>query len=56
MAHHRRKMRARLNANQRDALISFTFPCGAGYLRALCRGRFLAQICEAMIKRAVAVK
>ena len=39
---------AKLNANQRDALISFTFNCGAGCLRTLCRGRSLAQICEAM--------
>lgn len=37
-----------LNANQRDALISFAFNCGAGNLRTLCRGRTLAQICEAM--------
>lgn len=39
---------AQLNANQRDALISFTFNCGAGCLQTLCRGRTLAQICEAM--------
>lgn len=39
-----------LNANQRDALISFTFNCGAGCLRTLCRGRSLPQICEAMIR------
>lgn len=39
---------AQLNANQRDALISFTFNCGAGCLKTLCRGRTLAQICEAM--------
>lgn len=39
---------ASLNANQRDALISFAFNCGAGNLRTLCRGRTLAQICEAM--------
>ena len=37
-----------LNANQRDALISFTFNCGAGCLRTLCKGRTLPQICEAM--------
>ena len=41
---------AQLNANQRDALISFTFNCGAGCLRTLCRGRSLPQICEAMIR------
>lgn len=39
---------ARLNANQRDALISFTFNCGAGALRTLCRGRTLPGISEAM--------
>lgn len=39
---------AQLNANQRDALISFTFNCGAGCLQTLCRGRTLAQICTAM--------
>ena len=37
-----------LNANQRDALISFTFNCGAGCLKTLCKGRTPAQICEAM--------
>lgn len=37
-----------LNANQRDALISFTFNCGAGNLRTLCRGRTLPQIRDAM--------
>jgi lysozyme len=39
---------AQLNANQRDALISFTYNCGAGSLKTLCKGRTLAQICEAM--------
>ena len=39
---------AQLNANQRDALISFTFNCGVGCLKTLCRGRSLLQICEAM--------
>lgn len=43
-------MTAQLNANQRDALISFAFNCGAGCLRTLCRGRSLSQICEAMIR------
>ena len=37
-----------LNSNQRDALISFTFNCGVGNLRTLCRNRSLPQICEAM--------
>ena len=39
---------AQLNANQRDALISFAYNCGTGCLQTLCRGRTLAQICEAM--------
>ena len=39
---------AQLNANQRDALISFTFNWGVGCLKTLCRGRSLPQICEAM--------
>ena len=39
---------AQLNANQRDALISFTFNCGAGKLRTLCRNRTLEQVCKAM--------
>lgn len=39
---------AQLNTNQRDALISFTFNCGAGCLKTLCKGRTLAQICGAM--------
>lgn len=37
-----------LNANQRDALISFAFNCGAGNLRTLCKGRTLPRIREAM--------
>lgn len=39
---------AQLNENQRDALISFTFNCGAGNLRALCRNRDLQAIAVAM--------
>ena len=39
---------AQLNANQRDALISFTFNCGAGNLRTLCSDRTLRQIRDAM--------
>lgn len=39
---------AQLNANQRDALISFTFNCGAGCLKTLCKGRTLPQICTAV--------
>ena len=39
---------AQLNANQRDALISFAFNCGEGNLRKLCKGRTLEQICDAM--------
>lgn len=39
---------AQLNANQRDALISFAFNCGESNLRKLCKGRTLDQICEAM--------
>lgn len=39
---------AHLNANQRNALISFTFNCGAGCLKTLCKGRSLLQIGEAM--------
>ena len=41
---------AQLNTNQRDALISFTFNCGTGCLRPLCKSRSLPQICEAMIR------
>lgn len=38
----------KLNANQRDALISFAFNCGVGNLKTLCKGRSLPQICTAM--------
>lgn len=37
-----------LNANQRDALISFAFNCGVGCLRTLCKGRTLPEIRDAM--------
>lgn len=37
-----------LNANQRDALISFAYNCGAGNLRTLCKGRTLPEIRNAM--------
>ena len=37
-----------LNDNQRDALISFAFNCGAGCLKTLCKGRTLPQIRNAM--------
>ena len=39
---------AQLNANQRDALISFAYNCGAGNLRMLCKGRTLPEIRDAM--------
>ena len=39
---------ALLNENQRDALISFAFNCGAGFLKTLCKGRTLVQIRDAM--------
>lgn len=41
---------AQLNANQRDALISFAFNCGEGNLQTLCRNRSLQQIRDAMAK------
>ena len=34
---------AELNANQRDALISFAYNCGPGSLQQLCRGRTAAE-------------
>ena len=40
----------KLNANQRDALISFAFNCGVGNLKTLCKGRSLPQICTGMEK------
>ena len=44
----------KLNANQRDALISFAFNCGVGNLKTLCKGRSLPQICTAMEKYTMA--
>ncbi len=38
-----------INNNQRDALISFAYNCGAGSLRTLCKGRTAAQIAEAIL-------
>ena len=37
-----------LNGNQRDALISFSFNCGVGRLKTLCKNRTLPQIRDAM--------
>ena len=37
-----------LNSSQRDALISFTFNCGVGRLRTLCKNRSLPEIRDAM--------
>lgn len=45
---HNVPLTAQLNANQRDALISFAFNCGEGNLRKLCKARTLEQICDAM--------
>lgn len=38
-----------LNDNQRDALISFSFNCGEGNLRRLCKGRTNEQIAEHIV-------
>lgn len=40
---------ASLNDNQRDALISFAYNCGAGNLRTLCKGRTAAQIADKIL-------
>lgn len=37
---------AQLNANQRDALISFAYNCGQGSLKKLCAGRSVSKIAE----------
>lgn len=41
---------AKLNTNQRDALISFAYNCGIGNLKTLCHGRTLPEICAALEK------
>ena len=39
----------KLNQNQFDALVSFTYNCGAGNLKKLVTGRTLPQIADAML-------
>lgn len=39
---------AELNENQRDALISFSYNCGAGNLKKLCRNRNVEEIGDAI--------
>lgn len=38
-----------LNQNQFDALVSFTYNCGAGNLRKLCKGRTIEEIGEKIV-------
>lgn len=38
-----------LNDNQRDALISFAYNCGAGNLKKLCKNRTLSEIADALL-------
>lgn len=40
------KLNLNLNQNQFDALVSFTYNCGPGTLRTLCRNRTLDQIAD----------
>ena len=40
---------AELNENQRDALISFTYNCGPGSLKTLCKNRTLPEIAQALL-------
>lgn len=40
---------ASLNDNQFSALVSFAYNCGAGNLKALCKGRTAAQIAEKLL-------
>jgi GH24 family phage-related lysozyme (muramidase) len=39
----------KLNQNQFDALVSFTYNCGSGNLKKLITGRSLDQIADAML-------
>lgn len=39
---------ASLTQNQFDALVSFAYNCGGGWLKTLCKGRTAAQIAEAL--------
>lgn len=43
------KLGRTFNQNQFDALVSFTYNCGAGSLNTLCRNRNNAQIAEALL-------
>lgn len=43
------KLRRGFNQNQFDALVSFTYNCGAGNLSKLCAGRTFSQISDALL-------